>query len=315
MAYVKYYSFTIAICTYNRAQLLKKCIDSILAQNYSRKLLEILVIDDCSSDDTHRLVLKIKKNNFDIHINYLRIPVHKTVTTARNEALRRGMHKRLIFIDDDVYMPPLWLQRLNTLLDKYPHYALIGGPIIPTLLPEVKKPMWLIDEILEGYAFAFLNWNRTNKILKFPESLHTANCYLNLSLLGKEAYFDERFGESQSRHIVGEDIELNWRLIQKGYRILFHQKLKVNHLIPQTKISVFYILRKCFYWGRTEAKLHSVFIIKGPNNYNADHLRELRLQIKLFIKSVVLSFNNPLVPASEIAYHLGYLQETMNFFN
>jgi glycosyltransferase involved in cell wall biosynthesis len=46
---------SIALCTYNGEKFLKKQVDSILLQDYLH--LEIVVIDDCSTDDTYRILI------------------------------------------------------------------------------------------------------------------------------------------------------------------------------------------------------------------------------------------------------------------
>jgi glycosyltransferase involved in cell wall biosynthesis len=47
---------SVVITTYNRAQLLAKAIDSVLAQSYPRELLEIIVVDDGSTDGTRAMM-------------------------------------------------------------------------------------------------------------------------------------------------------------------------------------------------------------------------------------------------------------------
>ena len=58
---------TIAVSTYNRAALIKKSIQSVLNQSY--KDFELIIFDDCSSDNTKDVVSQIK----DKRIKYIRL--------------------------------------------------------------------------------------------------------------------------------------------------------------------------------------------------------------------------------------------------
>lgn len=66
---------SIVIPTYNRAQYLNACLESVWQQSY--RPLEIIVIDDCSSDNTNEItnkwIKKAQKNN-DLKIKYHRLP-------------------------------------------------------------------------------------------------------------------------------------------------------------------------------------------------------------------------------------------------
>ena len=50
---------TILIANYNNAKFIKKCLTSIL--NQSHKKIEIIVIDDCSTDNSIQVLKKFKK--------------------------------------------------------------------------------------------------------------------------------------------------------------------------------------------------------------------------------------------------------------
>uniref|UniRef100_UPI003AF9A3D7 glycosyltransferase family 2 protein n=1 Tax=Campylobacter fetus TaxID=196 RepID=UPI003AF9A3D7 len=60
--------FSIVITTYNRSKLLKRCLDSIKNQTFNR--YEVLILDDCSSDDTSEMV---KEYTNDSKFKYIRI--------------------------------------------------------------------------------------------------------------------------------------------------------------------------------------------------------------------------------------------------
>ncbi len=88
---------SVIITTYNRALLLQRCLDSVLAQNY--KNLEIIVADDCSTDNTNEIVKKYQKK--DSRIKYFKHNKNKGNAYTRNTAFRNCKGFYVAFLDDD----------------------------------------------------------------------------------------------------------------------------------------------------------------------------------------------------------------------
>jgi glycosyltransferase involved in cell wall biosynthesis len=71
---------SVVIPTYKRAHLLRKAILSALAQEQAGELfdMEIIVVDDCSPDDTAKVVAEFPG------VQYLRLPENRGASGARN---------------------------------------------------------------------------------------------------------------------------------------------------------------------------------------------------------------------------------------
>jgi glycosyltransferase involved in cell wall biosynthesis len=91
---------SVILPTYNRAYILKRALDSILEQTY--KALEIIVVDDGSTDNTAELV----KGVGDPRIVYEKHPVNKGLAAARNTGVRKASGDYISFLDsDDEFLP------------------------------------------------------------------------------------------------------------------------------------------------------------------------------------------------------------------
>lgn len=104
--------FSIIIPVYNSEKFIKKCIDSILEQNY--KNYEIIVVNDGSTDKSKEIVKKYKINNLRL-INQK----NKGLSGARNAGLKCALGKYVIFIDADDYVEKNLLIELSKYIDKY----------------------------------------------------------------------------------------------------------------------------------------------------------------------------------------------------
>lgn len=90
---------SVIIPTFNRAHILKRAIDSVLAQTFAD--LELIVVDDGSTDGTTELISTF----FDPRLRYLRQPKNLGVSAARNRGVREARGEWLAFLDSD----DLWL--------------------------------------------------------------------------------------------------------------------------------------------------------------------------------------------------------------
>ena len=91
---------SVIIPTYNRADKIENSIRSVLNQTYQN--VEVLVIDDASTDNTENIVRNIK----DERLSYIRMPENGGASVARNEGVRYATGEWIAFHDsDDVWRP------------------------------------------------------------------------------------------------------------------------------------------------------------------------------------------------------------------
>jgi glycosyltransferase involved in cell wall biosynthesis len=99
--------------TYNRAFIIGRAIESILAQRY--KNVELFIIDDGSVDNTESVISKYRAK--DDRITYLRCH-HSGVSFARNLALKMSNGELIAYLDsDNVWSPNYLLLMVNTFED------------------------------------------------------------------------------------------------------------------------------------------------------------------------------------------------------
>ncbi len=96
---------SILIPTFNEEEHITGCLESVLAQTYPK--VEIIVIDDGSTDSTINLVKKIKG------IKLLR-QSHLSAGAARNKGARHAKGKILVFIDADMILDPACVTHLTS---------------------------------------------------------------------------------------------------------------------------------------------------------------------------------------------------------
>jgi len=82
---------------YNSSSFIDECVNSVLLQSYSN--WELLIVDDCSDDNSKELLLNLDKK--DERINVIFLDANIGAANARNIAIRKAKGKYIAFLDSD----------------------------------------------------------------------------------------------------------------------------------------------------------------------------------------------------------------------
>ena len=86
---------SVVIPTYNREKTIKRSIDSVLKQTH--KFLEVIIVDDHSTDNTEKIVKKIT----DERIRYVKLEKNEGANYARNKGIELAKYDLIAFQDSD----------------------------------------------------------------------------------------------------------------------------------------------------------------------------------------------------------------------
>ena len=114
-------SVSVIIPVHNRPDAIRACIEALLRLDYPREKLEILVVDDASTDPTPEVV-----SGFPVTL--IRLPENRQASFCRNLAARRAVGEILAFIDSDCLASPSWLKELVPVLNDR-SVAALGGQV------------------------------------------------------------------------------------------------------------------------------------------------------------------------------------------
>lgn len=197
-------NLSLVIPTRNRCQALALTLQHLTLQNYPFDDFEVCIVDDGSEDDTPTVLRDYAER---LPLVALRQAPSGT-SAARNRAILAARGKHVLFMDDDVLVPPDFLRRHAYLLARHPG-QLIRGPVVnveqPLLapLPSLQRP-----------------WRHFSQ-----NYLCTSNASLERRLLLNAGLFDPDFGR-------WEDAELGVRLKALKVRRHFDSGTYVYHWKP-----------------------------------------------------------------------------------
>ena len=119
---------SVVIPAYNQARWLPRCVKSVQAQTI--EAIEIIIVDDCSSDDTSDVAARLAKD--DARIVCLRTPENAGPSAARHLGMETAQSAFVATLDaDDVYLSPRKLEAERDLCLKHAKGWQAGDRLFP----------------------------------------------------------------------------------------------------------------------------------------------------------------------------------------
>ena len=110
------YEVTVIIPTYNSVEFLDSTIASIMNQSIGFENIELIIVDDCSTDDTEIVVRSFQ----DQRIHYYKNVENSGAAISRNRALREAKGRWIAFLDsDDLWLPNKLDRQIKFMMDNH----------------------------------------------------------------------------------------------------------------------------------------------------------------------------------------------------
>jgi len=211
---------TIALPCYNRQSGLAKTIASLAGLKYPKRLLQIIIVDDKSTDSTHAEALRLKKEYPDIDILVLRHAKNRGKAAAMNTALERTKGEFFACLDADTTLHP------DALLHLVPHFSRKAvGAVIGQV--KVENPRNLYERIQR------VEYIYSNFIRRLWSNLRT----LFVAPGGACSLFRTKVIRDLGGFVeagMTEDLEIGLRLKANGYDVHMEPKAITCTTVPRT---------------------------------------------------------------------------------
>jgi len=245
---------SVVICTYNGSRTIRETLDHVTSLDYPN--YEVIVVDDGSTDESASIAASFP-------VRLVRTP-NQGLSAARNTGIRESQGEIVAFIDDDAYPDPHWLRYLA-----YAYMttdcAAVGGPNLPP--PEDGRIAACVANAPGGPIHVLISD-------RDAEHIPGCNCSFRKACLQAVGGFDPIF------RAAGDDVDVCWKIIDRGWKIFYHPAALVWH---HRRNSIRAYWKQQNGYGKAEALLEQ----KYPARYNP--LGHLSWAGRLYGRGVVRS--------------------------
>jgi glycosyltransferase involved in cell wall biosynthesis len=218
---------SVIVPVYNAEETIAECVNSLLGLNYSKENLELICINNASTDRTQDILDRHKKEIKTFHER------KRGPAAARNRGLLNARGDVVAFVDADCVVDKNWLKNIVLPLQDV-GVGIVGGKILS------KRPCNNIEEFGEKIH------DHDKAINEFkPPYVITMNWSSRLSVLKEVGLFDESFRRC-------EDVDMSRKIFQAGYRLVYEPEAIVYHRNEKTFSGLF-----------REGYLHGFYSIKA----------------------------------------------------
>ena len=248
-------TITVALCTRNRPESLRRALGSIAAFDYPPHLLNVLVVDNAPTDlSTHAVVAEFPT------FRYVR-EMRPGLDWARNRAIAEATGAIIAFTDDDVAVDRLWLRAI------VPPFADQAVMCVTGLVAPAERetaPQNLFEEY-KGFGKGFVARYYSRELQKvawhFPLGagiLGTgANMAFRRSVFADIGLFDEGFDVGTATD-GGGDLDMFYRVVSAGHAFVYEPGALVWHYHRRDMAALDRQIRS---WGRaTYAHWTKIFV-------------------------------------------------------
>lgn len=233
--------FSIVICTWNRAELLKQTLQQLKKLNVAPgDIWQLIVVDNNSQDNTQEVIEEYKPQ-----LPLLSLFEEKAGKSyAANLALHYVEGDLLIWMDDDVIVDPNLATAYLQAADNHPNASYFCGRIEPWY--ESPPAGWIARHIqrLRG-VYAICDHGAEERLLKEREAVFGANMAFRTEV-AKDFPLNPHLGRIEKQLIGGDDTELVSRVRNAGHQGVWAPNAMVKHYIPASRLSREYVRRWYF---------------------------------------------------------------------
>ncbi len=226
---------SVVVCSYNGSANIRDTLEGLSKVRYPD--FEVIVVDDGSTDTTAAIAAEYA-------VKLIRTD-NQGLSNARNTGWMAATGEIVAFTDDDAYPDPDWLTYLaETFRDG--QYAGVGGPNIPPAG--------------DGAVAACVGnapGGPVHVLLSDTEAEHIPGC----NMAFRRAALEEIGGFDPQFRVAGDDVDLCWRILERGWKLGFSPTAQVWH---HSRNAVRTYWRQQRGYGKAEALLER----KWPQKYN-----------------------------------------------
>jgi glycosyltransferase involved in cell wall biosynthesis len=232
---------TVAICTWNRSQLLAQALEQMTHLVIPPTVQwELLVVNNNCTDSTDEVIAAFES----------RLPIRRVfepkpgLSNARNAAVTEARGDYILWTDDDTRVHPNWIQVYADAFQRRPAAVIFGGLVLP--LFAVPPPPWL-ERVWHLVAGVYAMRDLGTEPVRFDGGERMpfgANFAVRLDEQRRHLY-DPGLGLKPGSNLHGEEIVLVKTLLDAGYEGWWVPQSSVLHYIPVERMTTRYI-RQCY---------------------------------------------------------------------
>lgn len=218
---------SVIVPTFNRAKMVCSCVASVLAEEDSN-LLEVIVIDDCSPDDTKARVAA--QFGGDARVRYFRNARNSFQAVSRNNGAKVARGDYLFFLDDDNLVAPTVLAELLDCFARHPDAGLVA-PLSVNRRSGGDGLVWTLGSDFSHWTSRPKDRGGNLPLAALPaEPIDYPTTYSPNAFMVPRRLYEELGGMDERFVQIFEESDFGWRIVEGGHSAWIATRARTEHL-------------------------------------------------------------------------------------
>lgn len=271
-------TITFGVIALNEEKYLPALLNNLSAQSYDKALIEVILVDSASSDNTKQIMIEYKRANEKL---FKRIQIfdnpQKGQPSGWNVVIHNATADVILRIDAHAVLPDDYIEQCMACINTGEYVC--GGPRINIIDEKAACKKMLLDAEQSMFGSGIARYRQKTKDKKYVKSLfHGA---YRKEVFNKVGLFNEDL-------LRTEDNEMHYRIREAGYKICYDPSIQSYY---QTRNSLTGMLKQKYGNGFWVGK--TLFVC--PKCISKFHLVPLAFVLALFIAAAMAAFGQYLL--------------------
>ena len=216
-------AISVIIPTFNRAEMVCRCVRSILDTEWPK--LEVIVVDDCSPDDTETRM----KEQFGDKVKYIRNERNSFQAVSRNNGAKVATGDYLFFLDDDNVVDRRIFAEMTQAFSENARLGLVA-PMAIHMRPGKNNVIWSLGSDFNRWTSQPKDYCPNLPVAELPESpaSYPTSYYPNGFMVPRKVFdavggFDEKYVQ------IFEESDFGWKIGEAGYEEIVLTTARTEH--------------------------------------------------------------------------------------
>lgn len=283
---------SIIVCTYNRCEILKYCLDSLEKQYVEKAQYEVIVVDNNSTDNTKEVVEEYCGRNSNFRYVF---EENQGLSHARNRGAKESEADWVGYVDDDGKVRENYIEQALYTIENF-DFDCFGGKVVNWF--KYGKPRWyseIYDPEKEKYK----------EICEYEGFVSGGISFYKKAIIIMHGGFSSELGMKGGEMGVGEETRLQVLIKKNGGKTGLNPFITLEHIVAPEKMNILYFIKRSYHAGKVE---NTVFNMENDTKPSIFYMMTEIIKISVLnlrkFKNSDYFFENYLL---DIFSHAGYL--------
>ena len=240
-------SVTVCLVTHDRPHYVRDCLESLRRQTVGLDGFDIIVVDSCGSADTAAALRAMVATLPNARLLRAERP---GASAARNMGANASTADFIAYLDDDAMAAADWVAQIQAVIRERETWpGVVAGKVLP--IWEKPLPGWW-PRSLRG-VLSIIEWDgrgefRTSAVPAGLEPYGVNMIVQRLPLLEMGGFAD-RLGRFAGLLLSDEDVQVGWRLQDRGLSVWYDSRIVVQHQIQGNRMNPEWLIKRLYWQG------------------------------------------------------------------